>query len=322
MRRTLVRSTVATALLLGAGLAHAFDLQGHRGARGLAPENTLPSFELAMRHGATTLELDVAVTRDGVVVIHHDLALNPEITRGPDGRWIEKPSVPIRQMDWAELQTYDVGRIRPGSRTATQHPFQTPIDGTRIPRLSDLFELVARSGQDRMRFAIETKLNPTLPEATLAPEPFARALLDEIRKAGVLDRVQILSFDWRTLQAVQRLAPGVPTVYLTAQQRWLDNVGADAAGPSPWTAGFSHREHGSVPRLIKAAGGAVWSVHHADLRPEALAEAHRLGLKVLVWTINDTPTMARFLDLGVDGIVTDRPDLLRALLDERGIKAR
>ncbi len=309
-------------MLALAGAALGFDAQGHRGARGLAPENSIAGFELAMRHGVTTLELDIAITRDGVLVVHHDLALHPDITRDADGRWLDSPSAPIHTMDWATLQTFDVGRLRAGSRYASQHPHQVPADGTRIPRLSDLFDMVRRSGNETIRFAIETKLNPTLPDATLPPEPFARALVAEIRRAGMQERVQILSFDWRTLQVVQRIAPEMPTVYLTAQQRWLDNIGADKADLSPWTAGFDVRKHGSVPALIKAAGGRIWSVFHGDLTPERLREAQALGVKVLVWTVNDNDTMARFVDMGVDGLITDRPDLLRALLAERGIRPR
>lgn len=326
-RLTLLRATgwrrIASAgLLLLACTAHAFDAQGHRGARGLAPENTLAGFELAMRWGVTTLELDVAVTRDGVVVIHHDLALNPDTTRDADGRWLAEPSAPIHTLDWSALQTFDVGRLKAGTRYAAQHPLQVPADGARIPRLSDLFDSVRRSSHRALRFAIEAKVDPTRPEATLPPASFARVLVDEIRRAGMQDRVQILSFDWRTLQAVQRIAPELPTVYVTAQQRWLDSIGAGRPGASPWTAGFAYDAHGSVPRMIKAAGGAFWSAHHADLTPQALREAQSLGLKVLVWTVNDSAAMGRFIDLGVDGIVTDRPDLLRAVLDERGITPR
>lgn len=316
------RRLAGAALLLLASHAQAFDAQGHRGARGLAPENSIAGFELAMRWGVTTLELDIAITRDGVVVVHHDLALNPDITRDANGRWLDKPSAPIHTLDWATLQTFDIGRLKAGSRYAEQYPLQVPADGTRIPRLSDLFDMVKRSGNAQIRFAIETKLNPTLPDATLAPEPFAKAVVDEIRRAGMQDRVQILSFDWRTLQIVQRIAPEMPTVYVTAQQRWLDSIGAGKPGASPWTAGFALRDHGSLPRMIKAAGGAFWSAHFADLSAESLREAQALGLKVLVWTINDSAMMGRYIDLGVDGIVTDRPDLLRALLDERGIRAR
>lgn len=312
-------------LLLTAGLAvaaQAFDLQGHRGARGLAPENSLPSFEVALRHGVTTLELDAAVTRDGVIVIHHDRALNPSYTRDASGRWLERPSPPIHQMTLAEVKAYDIGRLKPGTPYARDFSSQVPADGTRVPRLSELFDMVRSKGYDRVRFAIETKLSPLAPDEAPAPETFAAALVDEVRKAGLQHRVQIMSFDWRTLQVVQRLAPEIPTVYLTAQQPWIDNIAIDNVQGSPWVAGFQHRLHGSVPRMIKAAGGHYWSVFHGDVDAAKVKEAKALGLKVLVWTVNDIPSMHRVIDLGVDGLITDRPDIAQAVLAERGVKPR
>lgn len=301
--------------------ASAFDLQGHRGARGLAPENTLRAFEVALQHGVSTLELDIAITSDGVLVIHHDLALNPSVARDESGRWLEAPSVPIHQMSWAELQRYDVGRLKPGSSYARPYPDQVPVDGTRIPRLSDLFDRVKQGGHAQVRFAIETKIDPRRPDATRSPEEFTRLLLDEIRRAGMLGRVQILSFDWRTLQLVQKLQPQLPTVYLSAQQRWLDNIGAEA-GTSPWTAGIAYKDHGSVPRMIKAAGGRIWSVYFGDLDEAKLKEAQSLGIQVLTWTVNDPAVMERMIAMGVDGLITDRPDLAQRVLEARGITPR
>ncbi len=319
-RAALVAKTCLVGLAAAWSLAAtALDLQGHRGARGLAPENSLPGFELAMQLGVTTLETDVAVTRDGVVVIHHDLELNPGYARDAKGRWLDAPSAPIRTMSWDELQAYDIGRLNPSHRYGAAYPDQKPIDGTRIPRLADLFDLVKRRGHDKVRFAIETKLRPDAPDKTLAPEPFAQALVDEIRKAGMQQRVQIMSFDWRTLQVVQRIAPEIPTVYLSAQQPWLDNIGAGRADGSAWTAGFQHKAHGSVPRMVKAAGGTFWSVFFGDVDAAKVKEAQALGLKVLVWTVNDAPTMRRMLDMGIDGLITDRPDIAQAVLRERGI---
>lgn len=302
--------------------AHAFDLQGHRGARGLAPENSLAAFERALRLGVTTLELDIAITRDGVLVVHHDLTLNPDITRDAQGRWLDQPSAPIHSLTLAQLQSHDIGRLKPGSRYASLYPDQEPIDGTRIPRLSELFALVKRLGFEQVRFAIETKLNPHQPQATLAPEPYVQALVDEIRRAGLQQRVQILSFDWRTLQVVQRIAPEMPTVYLTAQQRFLDNVMAASHDPSPWTAGVQWRDHRSVPKMIKAAGGGIWSVFHGDINADLVKEAQALGLKVLVWTVNDVAGMNRVLDLGADGLITDRPDIAQKVLGARGVTPR
>lgn len=308
--------------LLLCGAAFALDLQGHRGARGLAPENSLAGFEQAIRWGVTTLELDIAITRDGILVIHHDLELNPSYTRDAEGRWLEASPGPIHRMSWDELQRYDIGRLRPGTPYARQFPAQVPADGTRIPRLSDLFEQVKRGGHDRIRFAIETKVRADAPDKTLPPDAFARALIDEIRKAGMQGRVQILSFDWRTLQVVQRVAPEIPTVYLTAQRDWMDNIQAHRPEGSAWTAGFQHRDHGSVPKMIKAAGGRIWSVYHGDIDAARVREAHELGLKVLVWTVNDVPGMQRVLDLGIDGLITDRPDIAQDVLRTRGIVPR
>ena len=297
----------------------ALDLQGHRGARSLAPENTLPSFALALSLGVTTLETDIAITRDGVLVIAHDRALNPDITRGPDGKFLSGHAATIRSMDFAELQRFDVGRINPASNYARQHPEQKPIDGTRIPRLAELFALVRKSGNEQVRFALETKLSPLAPDDTEAPEAFARALIAAVRAAGMAQRTSILSFDWRTLQVVQKEAPEIATVYLTAQRDWADNVGAGQAQPSPWTAGFRYADHGSVPKLIKAAGGRIWSCYHGDLDAAKVAEAHALGISVLAWTVNEPGLIARILDLGVDGIVTDRPDRVRAEMQRRGL---
>lgn len=317
---TLARRAAALGCALAcAGSAFALDLQGHRGARGLAPENSLAAFETGIRLGVTTLELDIAITKDGVLVIHHDLELNGNYARDAAGRYVDKGIRPIHDMSWAELQTYDIGRLKPGTGYAKQFPDQQPIDGTRVPRLSDLFALVKRLGNDKVRFAIETKVRADSPDKTLPPEPFATAVVDEIRKAGMQHRAQIMSFDWRTLQVVQRIAPEIPTVYLTAQQSWTDNIGAGKPEGSIWTAGFQFKDHGSVPKMIKAAGGKYWSVFHGDLDAAKLKEAQSLGLKVLAWTVNDAPTIGRLLDLGVDGLITDRPDIAQAVLRERRV---
>lgn len=309
----------AVCLALLAPPLFALDLQGHRGARGLAPENTLTAFAQALGIGVTTLELDIAVTRDDVLVISHDPALNPDITRGPDGQFLAARGPVIRQLGVDELARYDVGRLKPGTPYAGRHPEQKPADGARIPRLSELFALVKKSGNEQVRFAIETKLTPQAPDEAPAPEPFARAVVAAIREAGMNTRSSILSFDWRTLAVVQQIAPEIPTVYITAQQQWMDNIGAGKPEGSAWTAGVQFRQHGSVPKMIKAAGGRIWSSYFGDLDAAKVAEAHGLGLQVLAWTVNEPRVIARMLDLGVDGIVSDRPDLVREEMKRRGM---
>jgi len=313
------RWAAALALLCAALQAGAFDLQGHRGARGLAPENTLPGFARALGIGVTTLETDIAISRDGVLLISHDPALNPDITRGPDGQFLNSRGPLIWHTDFAELQRYDVGRLKPGTRYAEQYPAQQPSDGARLPRLEELFAMVKTPGRGDVRLALEIKVTPTAPDETMAPEPFARALADAVRGAGLAPRTTILSFDWRALQAVQRIAPEIGTVYLTIQRPQFDNIGAGRPGASPWTAGIRFAEHGSVPKMIHAAGGRIWSSQHADLDAAKVQEAHALGLTVLAWTVNEPAQIARMMDLGVDGIVSDRPDLVRQEMQRRGM---
>jgi glycerophosphoryl diester phosphodiesterase len=300
--------------LLDAGSAAAFDLQAHRGARGLAPENTLAAFDTALTLGVDTLELDTVLTRDGIVVVSHDATLNPNLTRDAAGRWIDAPGAAIRTLTLAELQRHDVGRLKPGTRYADGQPDQRPADGERIPTLAQVFERVKQRGDRRVRFNIETKLTPLAPELTPAPEEFARAVLAVIDAHGMRGRVSLQSFDWRTLRAAQRLAPEVPTVALSAQQSWLNNVAAPR-----WTDGLTLAEAGSVPKLVKAAGAAVWSPYFGDLTAESLAQARELGLKVIVWTVNDPAAIERMLALGVDGIISDRPDRVRSAMAARGM---
>jgi glycerophosphoryl diester phosphodiesterase len=299
--------------------AHALDIQGHRGARGLAPENTLPAFARALGIGVTTLELDCAITKDGVVVVSHDPAFNPDIARGPDGKWLEKTGPAIWSLTFKELQRYDVGRLNPANAYAKRWPEQRPVDGTRIPRLADLFALVRKSGNETVRFNIETKISPLEATQTTGPEDFAHKLISAVRSAGMAERTAIQSFDWRTLQIVQKEAPEIRTVYLTVEKGFMDSILADQPS-SPWTAGFHvSRYGGSVPRMVQAAGGAVWSPYYAETTREQVKEAQALGLKVVVWTVNDPADMRRMIEWGLDGIISDRPDLLRKAAGEMGV---
>ncbi len=292
----------------------AFDAQGHRGARGLAPENTLPAFERALDIGVHTLELDVGVTADGVVVVGHDPALNPAITRDATGRWLAAKGPTIRSLTLAQLQAYDVGRINPDTPYAKTFSTQVPRDGTRMPTLASLFAFVKERGIHDVRFNIETKINPTQPDETVNPEQFVRALLNVVREAGMQKRVTIQSFDWRTLQIVQGFEPAIPTVYLSIQTANTDNI-----RDGVWTAGFKLAEHGSVPKMVKAAGGAVWSPNGGAVTEALVKEAQGIGLKVVPWTINNPADMDRLIGWGVDGIITDYPDRLREVMQKRGM---
>lgn len=312
-------ATVLTVFsMLMAGRAMGFDLEAHRGGRGLLPENTLPAFANALSMGVDTLELDVGVTADGAVVVSHERRLNPDLARSADGAYVTPPGTPFIRLRLDEVRTYDVGQIRPDSAYAKQFPDQRAVPGTRIPTLSELFALVQKSGNSRVRFNIETKIDPNHPDETLDPQAFVTKLLGLIETEAFSDRVMIQSFDWRTLQLVQQQAPKIPTVYLTLQRGSGQTVALDKA--TSWTAGFNPADHGgSLPRTIKAAGGAIWSPYFGDVTAALISEAHRLGLRVVVWTVNKREDMARMIELGVDGIISDRPDLLREVAGGKGI---
>jgi glycerophosphoryl diester phosphodiesterase len=296
----------------------AFDIEAHRGGRALKPENTLQSFANALTIGVDTLELDMGITKDGVVIVSHDRWLSPDLARDADGVYVPPPGTPFVKLTLAEVKSYDVGQIRPGSDYAKAFPDQTPMAGTRIPTLADVFALVRRSGNRQVRFNIETKISPDKPDDAPPPEQFVATVLDLLRTEGFTDRVIIQSFDWRTLQLVQKQAPRIPTAYLSMQSGPFTNVYPDK--PSSWTAGFDPMRYGgSMPKTVKAAGGAIWSPLYTDLTPALVQEAHGLGIKVLPWTVNDPEAMAALIDMGVDGIISDRPDVLRRVAGEKGV---
>jgi glycerophosphoryl diester phosphodiesterase len=202
--------------------------------------------------------------------VSHERGLNPDLARGPDGAYVST-STPFIRLTLDEVKRYDVGQIRPGSAYAAQFPEQRAVPGTRIPTLAEVFALVRRSGDAHVRLNVETKIDPNHPDQSPDPEYFVALLLALLWREHFSERVMIQSFDWRTLQLVQRQAPTIPTVYLTQQQ------GADA---------------------------------NVFLG---------LGLEVVVWTVDRAEDMALLIDMGVDGIISDRPDLLRAVAAEKGL---
>jgi glycerophosphoryl diester phosphodiesterase len=209
--------------------------------------------------------------------------------------------------------------MRPGTAYATRFKDQVAIDGERIPKLSDLFAMVKKTGDQTVRFNIETKLDPRKPDQTPKAEAFAQAVVREIRLAGLEKRSAIQSFDWSTLKVVRQIAPEIATVCLTTQQGSDDNIGLGKPGPSAWLGGLDVDDFGgSLPKLVKAAGAAVWSPNYANVSAATVAEAHTLGLQVIPWTANEPLDMARLIDMGIDGLISDRPDLLRGVLAEKG----
>lgn len=261
-------------------------VHGHRGARAARPENTLPAFEYALAQGVDALELDLAVTQDNVLVVSHDPEMNPKICRGPEGA--ERV---IRKMTFAQLQQWDCGAVR-----NPEFPQQQPVPGTRVPALGEVLKLARGKGVD---LNIETKIFPSRPELTPSPEEFARLVIEEVRRHGLEDKLILQSFDWRTLDAMKRLAP---KVRLSALYPNAMNVTRDFLGEA------------------LAAGYGIVSPHYRLTNADAVKKAHAAGVQVVPWTANEPQVWDALIAAGADAIITDDPAALIAYLKAKGLR--
>jgi glycerophosphoryl diester phosphodiesterase len=289
---------------------------GHRGAAGLAPENTLSAFARACEIGVDALELDVLLTADGEAVVYHDFNLKPEITRTKDGKWLEVSSPPaINNLNLAELKTYDVGRLRPQTPYARRYPEQKAVDGQRIPALREVVSLHKQQCHNSIELWIEIKTTPEKPDLTPPPEVVSEMVVKILREENISDRARILSFDWRNLIHMQKIAPDIPTVYLSLEGARLNNIQSGRPGSSPWMAGFDIDDFaGLIPRAIQAAGGRYWAPYYKQATFSNIEKAHQLGIRVFVWTPDSRSEMERLIEMGVDGIITNRPDILESIM--------
>jgi len=271
-----------------------FDLQGHRGARGLVPENTIPSFRRALELGVTTLEMDVVLAADGTVVVSHEPWMMREKCRAPDGTLIpagDSRSHNVYDMAYDRVAAYDCGR------TLGDFPEQEAVSAPK-PRLRDVVEMAEAYAADHERgpvfYNVEIKSRPDW-EGTFQPEPgpYTRQVLAAVRAAGVAPRTTIQSFDPRILEAAHRQSDGVRLAFLVGEsgdEGMEKNLGRLSFAPDVYSPS-------------------------AALVDEALVTAvHDRGLQLVPWTVNDSAAMRRLIRLGVDGLITDYPDRARTVL--------
>jgi len=328
--------------------ARRVEVYAHRGARSFSPENTLPSFKTALRIGADWVDMDVVLTKENEVLVCHDPVLNPDITRDEHGAFLapsrealaKRPPAErlayerkyaVRSLTLEELARFDVGRLNPDSAYARFFPDQFPVDGTRLPTMHEVVRLAEKATGKKIGYQIEMKTDPARPDYSPPPDAFAAAVYQVLKEEGIIDRVEVHAFDFRCLYELQKLDPRVKTAYLTSRDN--EPGGADsffAADPKAaglWTGGKLVKDcGGSIPAMVKALGGYAWDPEDAELTKESLDEAHRLGLKVVVWswpeklgTAFDAKLTAKMIDWGVDGIITDDPARLNAMLAARGL---
>jgi glycerophosphoryl diester phosphodiesterase len=278
----------------------------HRGGARLWPENTVFAFEQAAAAGYDGAELDVQLSRDGKLVVFHDFHLKPELCRHLDGRWLSKHERRlVRDLTTSELRRLDVGRIKPRTLYAQRHRVLNPRDGEPIPLLSEVIAAVI-SLSPSFKLFIEIKTSAEDRDLSAAPGAVAEAVVSELRATGFMANAVLVGFDWAALRHAKTIEPKL-ACWLTTKRR------ARHANRS-WAAGFHPSRFGSsIADAIARAGGDGWLASAAQATRSRIADAHALGLKVGVWTVNDARSMRGFARVGVDAIVTDRPDRLAAL---------
>lgn len=272
-----------------------FDFEGHRGARGLLPENTIPSFLKALEFGVTTLEMDVVITKDHHVVLSHEPYLSSEICSKPDGTPIspsEEKSFNIYSMTFADLSRYDCGK-----RGHARFPQQQPQPATK-PLLRDVIQSVEKACQasnlPTVFYNIETKSSRE-GDGVFHPHPaeFARLVYEEVKRNGILNRTIFQSFDERTLESLHAIDHNLYFCLLVENADGLEK---------------------NLARL--SFKPQIYSPHYKFVTPELVADVQRRGMKLIVWTVNTLEEMKRLKEMGVDGIITDYPNLKSALFSQ------
>lgn len=280
------------------------EIYAHRGGRGLVPENTLYAYESALRLGVDYLDFDIAMTKDGILVVTHDFTLNPDITCDAEGHFITR-SIAIQDLTYDELVVYNVGQVKPKSEYSLYFPMQVQVPQVKIPTLKEAVEHVQSIDKGGVGFQIEIKIDPSL---SASPEMFAESLYQILQETDIIERTEVQSFDFSCLSALQHLDSRIKTAYLTLS-----------------TDSTQQQDRDSFPKMVKELGGSCWEPFEMEVTRAQIDEAHNLGLKVVVWgypkmegTEFNYSRIVELIAWGVDGIITDRPDQLRGVLSARG----
>ncbi len=305
-----------------------FDLQAHRGGAGLTVENTLAAFRAALRIGVTTLECDVSISADGVPMVTHDRVVSAAKFRNTEPATPGDPSFPyvggfVSRLTRAQLKTLDGGSL-----TLPDLPGQRAVPGEPMPAFEELLALVAEVADVRVN--VETKFDVVHPDETAPREWFAERTVAAIRKARLVDRVSVQSFDWQVLKLVGRIEPRLARYALTGP-KYLE-VGEP--GPSDWLGGLDIDDFdGDLVKAVAALGFTAVSPIHGmpygsgvddpSYQPFVTAslvdEAHANDILVVPYTVDDPATMVALVDLGVDGFITNYPDRARSVLAAKGV---
>lgn len=307
-----------------------FDLEAHRGGRDVRPENTLYSYAYAIELGATSIECDMQLTKDGQIVMSHNPILNSDITRDENGNYIKNNKYDIRLMTVDELKKFDVGVMDPncGEYYDLHGKTQFTYDA-KIPTLEELMQLIQSYGDKNIVLNIETKSYPDPASAgyknNADPKKFVEVFNNIVKKYDMENRVVLQSFDWQTLIEMKKLNPNISTSALWQEQpswgRDSESLRRYEKKKSPWLGGLDIKDYqGNPVKAAHAIGADIISPYYTEISKQDVDEAHSLGMKVVPWTVNNEKDMNMLLDMGVDGIISDKPWLLKQVLEKRNIK--
>ena len=301
---------------------HSIEIYAHRGGAGLMPETTLAAYENVLQLGVDVLDMDVGVTQDNVVVAYHDRALNHDYTRYQDGRPLPHHPLLIKDFTFEELQQFDVGILDKKSRYGKNFPDQKAVPKQTIPSLEQVLDYGLQRNP-AIRFQIEIKTDPRYPNTTISPEKFSELVAAIIDQKNLYSHIEVHSFDWRNLLALQKIDNRICTSFITSQQENRQHFWSSPWTYSKWFAGYKIRQYeNSWPRLIAALKGKIWCPDFKDVTTKNVTEAHSYGLRIVPWTVDTNEAMDRMINCQVDGIITNRPDRLKEkLLGHPPVKA-
>lgn len=289
---------------------------GHRGARGVLPENSMIGFDFSLSIGVPLLEFDVVLTADDVPVITHNHRLHAPSFRDADGLFLIGEEPKVSTLTFEQIQQFDIGRLNGHSAYGRRFPDQAQLDGVHVPRLLDLLNLIDDPKNGDAYLMLELKSDPDLAHDAPYRENFVGRVLQEVRDKGLSSRVVLHSFDWNLLEECQRQAPDMPSSYLTQLPENADDVGEDSS--KAVCPDFRGRRD-EIPSLVKQAGGSLWCPYYTDVTAENVALAKELGLCVAVWTVNEPEDISKMIDLRVDAIVSDYPGRVQRQLSDRSL---
>ena len=288
-------------------------IYGHRGARGVLPENTLESFKYLFENNIRAYETDILISKDNIPVITHDFKLDPSYTKDVNGNWIEDENIKIIDLTYEEILKYDVGTLNKLSRYGRKFINQKSLDNQKIPKLSDLLKLSSDNDFDDLLINLEIKSTPIEEGLTPSPEEMVKIVIDEVGLSNLSDKIIYSSFDWRVLREIKERDPKIPRAHLTSGAK------GKIYDKSPWLDFTPLHSEVELPKLIKALGGSAWHPNYKDVNKEVIEISRNEGLAINVWTVNREQDMLRMINYGVDGIMTDYPLKLMELCDKENI---